>query len=861
MANLRADNLTGTGGRNAIKGSVFFNGYVEGDSSDYLYIQDSDDLDMGTGDFTFECWLKSVSHAGTSTPNTMGIITSWSYAAGGILIQSRNTGPIRIVIPLAAGGYLDVVGTTDLLDTWNHIAVTRASGTLKAWVNGIQEISTSYAVSVDFALGGSCLIGENGPSSYIGEYPLRGYVSNLRLIKGTALYTAAFTPPTEELTAIDGTVLLCCQDTDDPTQEATGKHEIIGFRKCYQGKRYSNIATNGDLETGDTTGWTNSGCATFEVTTGNSHSGSYSLHCLSDGNGDGVSFSTAVDTRLRYKISAYMKCVGPLGTSAKAKMKVGSAFGDSTNYESQTVGYDSYKTFDEWDYVEWIGRATSATTIISFVESSANNANEWYVDDLRVEVWYPEETENILANPNFLTGATGWSFSSTPSGEYTISSNRLNIADTSRTNDAYATQQLYSYSMAEGRYRFTIDYTLTGGAFDPGVGNSRIWGIGNSVASDTVTHEVDADNNNSNFRLVANQHCVGYFTSIALYRVAEPKRITELPPVGVDGGVTFEGDTKMNSQGYMYFPTGDTTQRGRGTALFAGGYVTPAATADIEYLSIPSGGITTKWGNLSTTQLSAGQSLSSKTRQLIGGGWASPINNNTINYITIATSGNSLNFGDLVVGRRGSSSVSNDTRGIWGGGYISPADAGTPTMDYVTIASAGDAADFGDLSGAAKGGTATGSTTRAVFALGNVAPSDVNTLEYVTIATLSDYTNFGDLPSGSYGRYNGSCSSNTRGIFAGGHYPTSVNTINYITIASTGDATEFGDLFLARSIPSGTSNGIRGVFKGGSTNPARQDTIDSVIIATTGNAVNWGDMRVATQAQNGAASDSHGGLS
>ena len=62
MANLRANNLSGTGGRNAIKGSVFFSGYVEGDSSDYLYIQDSDDLDISTGDFTFEAWVKPVEH-------------------------------------------------------------------------------------------------------------------------------------------------------------------------------------------------------------------------------------------------------------------------------------------------------------------------------------------------------------------------------------------------------------------------------------------------------------------------------------------------------------------------------------------------------------------------------------------------------------------------------------------------------------------------------------------------------------------------------------------------------------------------------------------------------------------------------
>ena len=52
MANLRANNLTGTGGRNAIDGSVFFGG-----TGDYLSIDDSADLELGSGDFTFEGWF------------------------------------------------------------------------------------------------------------------------------------------------------------------------------------------------------------------------------------------------------------------------------------------------------------------------------------------------------------------------------------------------------------------------------------------------------------------------------------------------------------------------------------------------------------------------------------------------------------------------------------------------------------------------------------------------------------------------------------------------------------------------------------------------------------------------------------
>ena len=103
MANLRTNNLSGEQGQNAIRGAVNFGGYVDGSVSDYLSVADHDDLDMGTGDFTFECWLLAVKHAGTNNPNFMGIFSSQSFTAGGFLIQVNNTGPLRLVIPLAAG--------------------------------------------------------------------------------------------------------------------------------------------------------------------------------------------------------------------------------------------------------------------------------------------------------------------------------------------------------------------------------------------------------------------------------------------------------------------------------------------------------------------------------------------------------------------------------------------------------------------------------------------------------------------------------------------------------------------------------------------------------------------------------------
>ena len=58
MANLRADNLTGTGGRESINGSVYFDG-----ESSHLKVLTTSDLALGTGDFTLECWVYQEARA------------------------------------------------------------------------------------------------------------------------------------------------------------------------------------------------------------------------------------------------------------------------------------------------------------------------------------------------------------------------------------------------------------------------------------------------------------------------------------------------------------------------------------------------------------------------------------------------------------------------------------------------------------------------------------------------------------------------------------------------------------------------------------------------------------------------------
>jgi len=872
MANLRTNNLSGEGGRRAYRGSVYFDGRDDVTFMQVIGLGGAADFTLGTGDFTIEMWINH------------GATRSFEILYDARRDGSSDVAPMiylvdGVVYYYTAGGNRITGSSTLTLNSWHHIAVARQSGSTKLYVNGIQEGSTYSDSNSYVAKHNRPIIGGEGPNP--GNNPFNGHISNLRVCKGHAVYTANFEPPTSELTyhyinGDDKTILLCCQDSDDPLKEETGK-ELLGQGGLYRGKRFSNIATNGDLETGDTTNWNNGGCATFEISN-RSHSGSYSLHAVTDSNGDAVSYTIPVslDIQKRYKISAYVLVAGPGGTSARAKMKIGSGTGGNENYESEVLGAGN-NGLNKWAYIEWIGMATADTTHVTFNESSANNVNDYYVDDLRIELWYPEEGENILANPGFKSNstgaATGWSFTTTPSGEYTIADNKLSVADNSRTNDAIASQALFFNNIAEGRYRVTIDYSISSGDFDLGIGNNRMFGVANTFAggagnTDSFTHVLNAGNGNNLFRIVANQHCVGDFFNVTLTRIAEPEPPKITPPYGADAGNTFGGSIAMNSLSYMYFPTGRADERGRGRALFMGGSQHPSSPnliKSIDYVEMTSSGVAVRFGDLTTTNCQSA-AFASSTRGINAAGQVSaPGDNQTdiIEFVTIATEGNGTDFGNLdaVHRRLGGSGHSSETRGIIAGGSgDSPGE--TNVIQYITIASTGDATNFGDLLNPKDNFMAkNGSSTRMLMCGGrDYTPSSTvtNTIEYITIATLSDSQNFGDL---SQARFAGTgCGSATRGVIAGGQTPTYVNTIDYVTIASTGDATDFGDLTATLSFVGGANNSIKGIFAGGAT-PTKQSTMSSIEIATTGNAVEFGDNKISNPlTSRGTCSDSHGGL-
>ena len=325
-----------------------------------------------------------------------------------------------------------------------------------------------------------------------------------------------------------------------------------------------------------------------------------------------------------------------------------------------------------------------------------------------------------------------------------------------------------------------------------------------------------------------------------------------------DSGNVFNGPIKHNTQGYMYFPTGRTVERGRGRGVYGGGASSPSTNpANIAYIDVQSQGNTTRFGDLTTSNRVWIHGFGSSTRAIWSGGGNTGGSNtaNTIDFVTIATTSNATDFGDATVAALARASLSNSTRGLSACGYVAPANINT--IDFVNVATTGNATDFGDATVARRGVARMGSSTRGIFA-GGMTPSASDVMDFVTIATTGNATDFGNLVVA--GRHDsGGCSSGTRGVIAGGNTPSGdVNTIQFVTIASAGDASDFGDLQQTMEACGSLDNTIRGVFSGSYT--PSLNTMNFITIATTGNALDFGDNTDSNYAA-GGTSDSHGGLS
>ena len=344
-----------------------------------------------------------------------------------------------------------------------------------------------------------------------------------------------------------------------------------------------------------------------------------------------------------------------------------------------------------------------------------------------------------------------------------------------------------------------------------------------------------------------------YWYKASLKLAEQGKQPKVIPPYGVDAGNTFGGPIQQSSEGYMYFPTGRTEERGRGRGVLSGGRNNHA----MQFVNIQSQGNSIIFGDSITGGGIEGFAVGSSTRGLFSGGY--PSVGNVIEFITFATTSNGTDFGDMTTGRRSGAGAGNETRGLFAGGLNSGATS-LNTIEFSTIATLGNSTDFGDLTQARDQFAGLADTTRGIFAGGVEQPgTQFNIIDFVTIATTGNAQDFGDMTGTNTG--SSGSSDSTRGVIMVGYTsPAQVNTIDFVTIQSAGDAQDFGDLTLARYLSACMSNSTRAIFAGGGS-PSASNTIDFVTIQTTGNASDFGDLSGGANFVNVGTSDSHGGLS
>jgi hypothetical protein len=219
MGILRTDRVSGLGGANAITGSTFFGNSSSNSNGNYLRvgIDSTEDFAFGTGDFTIEFWFNRV----LSTHQQHFYDFRGSSNTNRLLVYMVN----NVMYYFGSGSERITSGTVPSGE-WVHFALVRSSASTKMYFNGTQTGST-FSDSINFVGPdrGSGFIGSNGGSDGItpsGSF-LSAHLSNFRVQKGKAEYTAAFTPPTHRLEKTPETVLLTCNSPGDVTNEETGK--------------------------------------------------------------------------------------------------------------------------------------------------------------------------------------------------------------------------------------------------------------------------------------------------------------------------------------------------------------------------------------------------------------------------------------------------------------------------------------------------------------------------------------------------------------------------------------------------------------------------------------------------------------
>lgn len=696
-----------SGGGSAITGSVEFSGNYDG-----LVLPKSTDFAFGTGDFTIEGWF--------NVSDTGAIRT---------IFDSRNTDNLSTGIFIGINsddnlytyGFPSSTGATNYVipkhGEWHHFAVVRNGSSGLVFLNGIKVSGSINTGSTNYTDQGAT-IGQPSTVFAVTLYRYKGFLSNIRVNKGTALYTDNFIPPTRELKRVPGTVLLCCQDPDSPFTEATGK-TFNGFGD-FQRSNGIEYISEGDFiaankqedETFAEWDIKNNANITISGTT---------ISVTSTQNYSGIKVNSAyLPTLVAGKKYAMTVDIVSLTNPIRFGVVSGNTLSDISTAGKHTL----------------IFTGTASTTEI-FIEKATGSNSTFVLDSVSLK-----EIDGLHPSSNF-TPQVGDDRKVTFEGVTKINSNAYFYLPTGNTEsrDKGAGTRGISFGGADGSNRLnTISYiniSTTGDAENFG---DLLDKINQQASAASSTRGISAG---------------GFGTSPTSNEIVTVNYIT----MASTGDALDFGDLTLARR----LLVGCSSQT-RG--IFAGGYDAPNKYNTMDYVTIATQGDALDFGDMvADGQTPNGRyspaGYASPTRGVWHGGYGAPAYRNIIDYVTIASKGNTKDFGDSSISNYYMGGCSNSIRGLSGGAY-NPSPAHLNLIEYTTIATTGNAKDFGDLSSRANSTGACASQIRGLWLGATIGGSHSNRIDYVTIMSMGNALDFGDLTGVT--AYNAGCSNGHGGL-------------------------------------------------------------------------------------------------
>lgn len=175
-------------------------------SNGYVTLPASSDYDIGSGEFTIDFWFRA------NVFDSGGEYAFFSRGTNYGVTLYRNSAN-KLILGFK-GGNVDLGTWTPTLNQWYHLAVIRdSSSNFRVFIDGTQQGSDYNNPNADQGSGSFNIGRWNDGTKY-----LNGWIDDFRLVKGSAIWTTNFTPPTSAHTSTWDTITT-------PIEEAGGAYE------------------------------------------------------------------------------------------------------------------------------------------------------------------------------------------------------------------------------------------------------------------------------------------------------------------------------------------------------------------------------------------------------------------------------------------------------------------------------------------------------------------------------------------------------------------------------------------------------------------------------------------------------------